>query len=87
MSAIHAVCCLIMKWTDHHICVIIVGLLKTRRSVRKIFGLLRSLKIIQHFVEHTKQHYEETGDVVDCPRQGWLHLACTNRVVEVVWPC
>ncbi len=53
-------------------------------SARKIFVLLHTLKITQCFVECVKQCYE-AGDVVNCPKQGWLHLAHTIKVVEVAW--
>ncbi len=54
-------------------------------SVQKIFGLLCQLKITQCFVECRKHHYEETGDIVDHLRQGWLCSAGTKKVVEAVW--
>ncbi len=75
---------LTMEWNDHHICVMAVGLLNAGHRVRKIFSPLCLLKITQQFVECTKPCYEERGDVVDCPRQGWPLLGCTKNVVEAV---
>ncbi len=62
----------------------IVRLLKAECSKQKIFSLPCPHKITQHFVEHTKQCYQETWDVTDHWRQGQPHTACMKKMVQVV---
>ncbi len=55
-----------MEWTEFHVSVTIVGLLKAGRSTAKIHMFLRLLKVNECRVYHVKKLFEETGDVCDC---------------------
>ncbi len=73
-----------MEWTEFHVCVTIVILLKEGHSAVNIHMLLRPLKMSECHVYHVTKLFKETGDVCDCPQGGWPCSACTRNVMNVV---
>lgn len=73
-----------MEWSEHHVRVTIIGLLKAGHKVSKIYSLLKPLQINERFVYRTVQRFKETGDVVDRQRAGRPRSARTKNVVKAI---
>ncbi len=73
-----------MEWTELHMLVTTVGLLKARHSTTKIHILLRPLKVNEHHVYRVKKIFEGKGNVWDCPRASLPHSTRTKNGVNGV---
>ncbi len=73
-----------MEWTNYHMRVTIIGLMKAGKNAKQIHTLLKPLKVNKCFVYHVLVLYNNTGDIVDQLRSRWLCTASKKKVVEAV---
>ncbi len=69
-----------MDWTEFHMCVTIVGLLKAGHSAAKIHTLLRLPKVNKRYIYHMKKLFKDIGEVCDRSRAS---QPCSARMKNV----
>ncbi len=60
-----------MEWTNYHVCVMTIRLMKTGKNGKQIHTLLKLLKVSKRFIYRILALYNDTGDLVDWLRSGW----------------
>ncbi len=73
-----------MEWTDYHVCMMIIGLMKAGKNAKQIHTLLKPLKLSECFVYRVLALYNDTGDIVDWSKSGWPRTTRTKKVAEAV---